>query len=106
MSLDSNDRLNGLLRSAYPGTEVSGDFRVQLWRKLMQRPVTPLWKVPAPALAAALLLGVIGGIWSGLQPQDPSVRVIARLERWDLFGNAPHDSLAGTVLRQMRRADA
>lgn len=105
MANSSQDPLDRLLKGAYPAVEVSQDFKLQLWRKLMDRPAAELWKVPAPAVAAALALGIAGGFWnwqrSGLQ--DPAVaRVVAQAERLDLFGNAPHDSLAGAVLRGMK----
>ena len=109
MDNPSNDPLDRLLRSAYPAVEVSNDFQLRLWRKLMKRPASDLWRVPVPALAAALLVGIIGGVWSwrGAGVADPAVaRVVARAERWDLFGNAPYDSLAGAVLKQMKGADA
>lgn len=108
MANQSNGPLDRLLKGAYPAVEVSQDFRIQLWRKLMERPVDHLWRVPAPAVAAALLVGIAGGIWSwqGGAASDPAVaRVVARAERLDLFGNAPHDSLAGTVLRRMEGAN-
>ena len=104
MDNQSNDPLDKLLRSAYPAVEVSQDFRLRLWRKLMARPVAELWRVPVPAVAVVLLLGIVTGIWSWNHNGvgDPAVaRVVARAERWDLFGNAPYDSLAGSVLRRM-----
>ena len=109
MDKSSNDPLDKLLRGAYPAVEVSADFKLKLWRRLINQPVTALWRVPAQAVARALAIGVIGGVWSfnRVGPQDPVVaRVMAREERLDLFGNAPHDSLAGTVLRRMARASA
>ena len=109
MSTSSKDPLDRLLRDAYPAVEVSQDFRLQLWRKLMNQPVEALWKVPVPALTLALLLGITAGIWSWqrIGGQDPGMaRVLARSERWDLFGNAPYDSLAGAVLKRMGGADA
>ena len=104
MANQSNDPLGRLLKGAYPAVEVSQDFKLRLWRKLMDRPAADLWRVPAPAVAAALLLGIVSGVWSWNQNgvADPAVaRVVARAERWDLFGNAPYDSLAGSVLRRM-----
>ena len=98
------DPLERLLKGAYPAVEVSQDFKLRLWRKLMDRPAAELWKVPAPAVAAALLLGIVTGVWSWNRSGvvDPAVaQVVARAERWDLFGNAPYDSLAGSVLREM-----
>ena len=108
MDKQSQGPLDRLLRSAYPAVEVSQDFKLRLWRKLIKQPAADLWKVPVPAVAAALLVGIIGGVWSGQGAgvANPAVaRVVARAERWDLFGNAPHDSLAGAALREMERAD-
>lgn len=104
MDKQSGDPMDKLLRDAYPAVEVSQDFRLRLWRKLMDRPAAELWRVPVPAVAAVLLLGIVSGIWSWNRNgvQDPAIaRVLARAQRWDLFGNAPHDSLAGSVLRRM-----
>ena len=104
MDKQSGDPMDNLLRDAYPAVEVSPDFTLRMWRKLMDRPVAELWKVPVPAVAAALLLGIVSGIWSWNRNgvEDAAVaRVVARAQRWDLFGNAPHDSLAGSVLRRM-----
>lgn len=104
----SRDPMDTLLRNAYPQVEVSSDFQLRLWRKLMGRPAAELWKVPAPALAAALLVGIAGGIWSWNRtgPVHPAAQRVAQAERLDLFGNAPHDSLAGTVLRKMEGVQA
>lgn len=91
----SNDELNRLLKQSYPAVEVSPDFTLRLWRKLMKG--TPLWwKVPVPVLAAAAVVGLVMGLASA------SARAGAvSLERLDLFGNAPHDSVAGSVLDLM-----
>jgi hypothetical protein len=108
MANQPKDPLDRLLKGAYPAVEVSQDFKLRLWRELMARPVAELWKVPAPAVAAALLVGIAGGLWSwqaGGSPDPAIARVVARAERLDLFGNAPHDSLAGVVLRQMEGAN-
>ena len=110
MANQPNDPLDRLLKSAYPAVEVSQDFKLRLWRRLMDRPAAELWRVPVPAVAAALLVGIITGVWSFTREGgagDPAVaRAVARAERLDLFGNAPHDSLAGTVLRRIAEADA
>ena len=110
MDKQSQDPLDRLLRGAYPAVEVSQDFKLRLWRKLMDRPAAELWRVPVPAVAAAMLVGIVTGVWGFAReggPGGPAVaRVLARAERWDLFGNAPHDSLAGTVLRRIAEADA
>ncbi len=109
MANQPQDPLDRLLKGAYPAVEVSQDFKLRLWRKLMDQPVEALWRVPVPAVAAALLLGIVGGLWSwqaGGSPDPAVVRVVARAERLDLFGNAPHDSLAGAVLRRMEGENA
>ena len=107
MANQSNDPLDKLLKSAYPAVEVSQDFKLRLWRKLMDRPAAELWRVPVPAVAAALLLGILSGVWTwrGDDAKNPALAQLARAERLDLFGNAPYDSLAGTVLRQMEGAN-
>ncbi len=107
MANQSNDPLDKLLRGAYPAVEVSQDFKLRLWRKLMDQPVSDLWRVPVPAVAAALLLGIVGGIWTWQgDVKNPALMQVARVERLDLFGNAPHDSLAGAVLRRMEGENA
>ena len=109
MDKQSQDPLDRLLRGAYPAVEVSQDFKLRLWRRLMKQPAAELWRVPVPAVAAALLLGIVTGIWSWNRDgvADPAVaRVVARADRWDLFGNAPYDSLAGSVLKRMGGAQA
>ncbi len=106
MSNSPQDPLDKLLRGAYPAVEVSQDFKLRLWRKLMDQPAAALWRVPMPAVAAALLLGIVGGIWTWQgDAKNPALMQVARVERLDLFGNAPHDSLAGAVLRQMEGAN-
>jgi hypothetical protein len=109
MANQPKDPLDRLLKGAYPAVEVSQDFKLRLWRKLMDQPVEALWRVPAPAVAAALLIAIVSGIWSwqaGGLPDPAVARVVARVERLDLFGNAPHDSLAGAVLRRMEGENA
>lgn len=91
----SDNELNRLLKQVYPAVEISPDFTLRLWRKLMKG-TPPWWKVPAPVLAAAAVVGLVMGLVSA------SVRAGAvSLERMDLFGNAPHDSVAGSVLDLM-----
>ncbi|MDO8730762.1 MAG: hypothetical protein Q7J69_06245 [Candidatus Omnitrophota bacterium] len=107
MANSPQDSLDKLLKGAYPAVEVSQDFKLRLWRKLMDQPVEALWKVPAPAVAAALLLGIVGGIWTWQgDAKNPALVQVARAERLDLFGNAPHDSLTGAVLRRMEGENA
>lgn len=90
----SGGELDRLLREVYPTVEVSPDFTLRLWRKLMKEPFPSWWRVPVPAMAAAVFLGVAVGLWTTLA-SGPAIPV----ERLDLFGNAPHDTVAGSVLR-------
>lgn len=86
----SDSQLDQWLKQAYPSVEVSPDFRFQLWRRLMQEPVparTKSW------VAMAAAVGIAAGLWNGLAASTP-----VPIQRMDLFGNAPHDSLAGAVL--------
>ena len=103
-----NHKLDQLLRDAFPTIEVSPDFTLQLWRRLMKEPLPTFWHVPAAAAAVAALFGIAVGFWSwgniysvgaGLPPGAGSA--VARVERLDLFGNAPYDTVAGAVLRGM-----
>ena len=103
----SDGKLKQLLREAYPAVELSPDFTLRLWRKLMKEPLPTFWRVPAGALAAALALGVGAGLWSWSEGRvgaagTPVASVVASAERLDLFGNAPFDSLAGAYLRRMQ----
>ena len=95
MAAMSDSDLNRLLKQAYPAVEISSDFTLRLWRKLMQG-TPPWWKVPAPALAVAAAVGILAG-WVSVSATAQAVS----LERLDLFGNAPHDSMAGSVLDLM-----
>jgi len=101
----SDDKLDRLLREAYPSVELSPDFTLRLWRKLMGEPFPTFWRrIPAAALATAAAVGVVAGVWSWgrVAALDPErAFVLARVERLDLFGNAPYDTLAGVVLRRM-----
>lgn len=88
--------LDRLLREAYAPVEVSSDFTLRLWRRLIQRPPAELWKAAVPALVAAALFGI--GL--GLRAQGPAGAAGLREPvRWDLYGNAPQDTLAGSALR-------
>lgn len=91
----SDNDLNRLLRQVYPAVEVSPDFTLRLWKKLMKG-TPPWWRVPAPALAIAAAVGILAG-WVSVSATAQTVS----LERLDLFGNAPHDSMAGSVLDLM-----
>ena len=88
--------LDRLLRGAYPAVEVSSDFTLRLWRRLMKAPFPAWWRVPVPAVTAAVSLGVVAGLWTVFS-SGPAIS----MERLDLFGNAAHDTLAGSVLRLM-----
>ena len=103
-----NHKLDQLLRDAFPTMEVSSDFTLQLWRRLMKEPLPTYWRIPTAAAAAAALFGIAVGFWSwgkvysveaGLPSEARSA--VARVERLDLFGNAPYGTVAGAVLRQM-----
>ena len=92
-----NHRLDQLLREAFPTVEVSSDFTLQLWRKLMKEPLPTFWRVPIAAVATAAVFGIAAGLWNSGNTRS----AFAQVERLDLFGNAPHDTLAGTVLREI-----
>ena len=103
MNRKSDEKLDRLLKEAYPKAEVSTDFTFQLWKRLMNEPVQAPWVLPVPALGLAAALGIVVGLWtwqatgiSTQQQQWPSqIRQVTRL---DLFGNAPLDSVAGSYL--------
>ncbi len=102
--------LDDLLRKAYPRVEVSPDFRFQLWKRLSDQPAAPVIPVPASFAAAAVAAGVLIGLlnWSLLPPSGnlfPGASVLRRDVRLDLFGNAPHDSLAGSYLRLAKNGE-
>ena len=101
MGTESEDRLNRLLREAFPAVEVSPDFTMRLWRHLMEEPVRPPWMVPVPVLGLAAALGMALAFFTW---GDVSQNLVATtsLARWDLFGNAPVDSLAGSLLNLMK----
>ncbi len=102
MTRPSDEQLNQLLRGAFPAVEVSSDFTLRLWRRLMKQPSRSSWLVPIPAAAFAAAIGVFAGVflWGRWGfGQDPALAVILRQqERLDLFGNAPFDTLAGAYL--------
>lgn len=95
----SDKELDRLLKEAYTPVEVSSDFTLRLWRRLIQQPVADLWRKAAPALAVAAAFGIV----MGLRTQGPlglaAESALRQPVRWDLYGNAPHDSLAGSTLR-------
>ncbi|MBI3323621.1 MAG: hypothetical protein HYZ95_04050 [Candidatus Omnitrophica bacterium] len=95
----SDQELDRLLKEAYAPVEVSSDFTLQLWRRLIQQPATDLWRKAAPALALAALVGIGLGLRT-LGPIGPAEAATLRQPvRWDLYGSAPHDTLAGGALR-------
>ena len=92
----SDRELDWLLKEAYAPVEVSSDFTLRLWRRLIQRPPAELWKTAVPALALAALFGI--GL--GLRAQGlVGAAALREPVRWDLYGNAPQDTLAGSALR-------
>ncbi len=103
MNRKLDEKLDRLLKEAYPKAEVSPDFTFQLWKRLMNEPIQAPWILPVPALELAAVLGIVVGLWTwqatGFSTQQlgwPSqIRQVTRL---DLFGNAPFDSLAGSYL--------
>lgn len=93
--------LDRLLKEAYAPVEVSSDFTLRLWRRLIGRPaeVVPAgaWKAASWAAAAGILLAV--WTWTSVPGiatagSAPGYRVV----RTDLYGNAPHDTLAGSMI--------
>ena len=98
----SDDKLDQLLREAFPVQEVSSDFTLELWHGLMKKSGRFSTYLPAPLLAAAAVMGIVLGVWSwgqiipGLGAAGSSLTQSARL---DLFGNAPLDTLAGSYLK-------
>lgn len=100
MSAESGNKLDRLLREAFPTVEVSPDFTLRLWRRLMKAPTRPPWMLPVPVAGLAVAVGVVIGIWTWTQVLQPT-SALAQQIRWDLFGNAPLDTLAGSTLELM-----
>ena len=98
----SDERLNRLLRQAFPPVEVSPDFTLRLWHKLVRQPVKAPWMPPVPVAALAVLVGLVTGIWTAAPSQPSESRgltaALRQADRLDLFGNAPLDSVAGSYL--------
>jgi hypothetical protein len=103
----SEERLDRLLKEAFPRVEVSADFTLRLWRKLM-KPARPPWMLPIPVYGLAAAVGIVTGVWTwayGLPgatsgPMAFTSRPTARL---DLLGNAPTATLAASVLKNVDR---
>ncbi len=95
----SDQELDRLLKEAHAPVEVSSDFTLRLWRRLIQQPAENLWRTAAPALALAALFGIGLGL-RAQSPIGPAAEAVLRQPvRWDLYGNAPRDTLAGSALR-------
>lgn len=102
----SDEKLNRLLKEAYPKVPVSADFKLNLWHRLMKSPASSPWILPVPVYSLAAAVGLFFGIWTGLgairfasDPRSPYLRQTARL---DLFGNAPVDTVAGSFLHLVK----
>ena len=78
-------------RSEYPRAHVSSEFKLELWRRLMEKPAPSHWKMILPLAGGAVVLGIVTGtiVWH---------EQVRRTNRWDLFGNAPFDTLAGSYV--------
>ncbi|MBI3616503.1 MAG: hypothetical protein HY211_08340 [Candidatus Omnitrophica bacterium] len=107
MNNPSDEKLNEMLRQAYPSVEVSPDFTLRLWRRLMKT-ARPPWMIPVPVAALAVGVGLLAGIWSwssGVPEHRSLMAGLSRVERMDLFGNAPLDSVAGSFLTLTREGE-
>lgn len=94
--------LDRLLKEAYGSVEVSSDFTLRLWRRLIGQPAEALWKGSWAAAGWAAAAGLLLGVWTwnsvpGVAWADraPAFRMV----RIDLYGSAPHDTLAGSAIR-------
>ena len=102
MNAQSDDKLDRLLEEAYSTVEVSSDFTLRLWHRLMNQPTRFPWALPVPVCGLAAAVGVLAGVWSWSQWIQPSTAArVAQSVRLDLFGNAPVDSVAGGTLMLM-----
>ena len=101
MSAGPDEKLDRLLREAFPAVEVSPDFTLRLWRGLMKSPVRPPWMPPIPVLELAAVSGVLAGIWTSATLLHPALG-FSQPARLDLYGNAPMDTVAGSYLNLMR----
>ena len=91
--MNEEEKLDRLLRGAYPTVSVSPDFTLRLWKRLMGSATRPPWMIPVPAAAFALALGIFLGLWTSTGPGG------SLSGRLDLFGNAPYDSISGSYLK-------
>ncbi len=108
MNNPSNEKLDRLLRQAFPAVEVSPDFTLRLWRKLMKGSARPPWMMPVPVAGLAVIVGLLAGVWTwshGLSGNQALVASLRQMDRLDLFGNAPQDSVAGSYLRLTTKGD-
>ncbi len=96
MDRTPDEKLDRLLKEAYPSLEVSPDFTLKLWRRLMKEPARPPWMLPAPVLGLAAAVGMVAGLVGWMGRETPSS------VRWDIFGNAPFDTVAGAYLQLTR----
>lgn len=103
--------LDRLLKGAYSRVEVSPDFTLRLWKRLMDQPErSSRLLLPVPVIGLAAAAGVMLGLWNWsafLQPEAAGGRftVLRGPVRMDLFGNAPVDSLAGSYLRLVENTE-
>ncbi len=95
----SDSQLDHLLKQSYSHVDVSPDFTLRLWRRLMKEPAPAGFGAPRSLVALAAGIGVAIGLWRTLV-----LSPVVPLERMDLFGNAPRDSLAGTLLTLSERS--
>jgi hypothetical protein len=98
MDRTPDEKLDRLLKEAYPALEVSPDFTLKLWRRLMKEPARPPWMLPVPVLGLAAAVGMLAGIGTWVAGLGSASSPLNQVARWDLFGNAPVDSLAGVTL--------
>ncbi|MBI3318786.1 MAG: hypothetical protein HYZ90_06590 [Candidatus Omnitrophica bacterium] len=106
MANSEDEKLNQLLKEAYPAVEVSPDFTLRLWRRLMKSPSRPSWMPPVPVMEVAAALGILAGlfVWTrGFLPGSTApISDLRQTARLDLFGNAPLDTVAGSFLELMK----
>lgn len=102
----SDEKLNRLLKEAYPTVPVSPDFTLNLWHKLMKSPTPSPWIFPVPVYSVAAAVGILFGVWTGLRLSgpmaDPRTAYLRQTARLDLFGNAPVDSVAGSFIHLIK----